>query len=106
MFITTATEEKIKVVTENFIYLPVKRAVFFENKSGRIAVGGGNWLYCLLHVQADLSFLFRPPDEERFYIQPGIFEKPANIFKEKNNYETTGNDYLYQVTSTPRVDVK
>jgi hypothetical protein len=57
-------------------------------------------------VQADLSFLFRPPDKKRFDIQPGIFKKPANILKEKNNSESTSDDHLDKITTASGVNVE
>jgi hypothetical protein len=53
-----------------------------------------------------LLFLFRPPDKKRFDVQPGIFKKPADIFKEKNNPKCGGNNHLDQITAASGIDVK
>src|SRR5678809_1074928 len=81
MIITSAADKMIKIFAEDFIYLPVKRAIFFKHKTRRITERRCKWLCGLLCHCIDQELFFDLVNKDLTYHQAFLKNRPIFLKK-------------------------
>ena len=88
MIIATTLDKMIKMIFEDFIYLPIEDAISFKHKPRRITIGGSMGLNGRMHVRANQGLFFGDRVKADFtYHQAVLKNRP--IFLKKNAMPNT-----------------